>query len=1012
MKKLYALLLMVVAVSSMAVAQTVTVRGKVLDKSTNEAVIAATVKLLKTDSTYVSGVTTGTDGSFALKPVKAGKYMLRITYVGYKTMTRYIQLASSKPSYTTGTILLESDAIMLKGAEITSHVAKVEVKADTFVYNAAAYRVPEGSVLEELVKQLPGAEVSSTGTIKINGKEVKQIMMNGKEFFGTDTKIAMKNIPTTMVDKIKAYDKKSDYAKVTGIDDGEESTVLDLSVKKGMNQGWFGNTDLGIGTKSRYTGKVMVNRFTDNSQMSLIGSSNNVNDMGFGGGGGGFRGGGGGGLTDSKMAGFNFAMNNGKKETENGRFELGGNVRFNHTGTDSESRTNSQTFLSSGTASSYSNSNSHSYSHSNSFNSDFRMEWAPDTMTNIIFRPSFSYSESNNSSKSSSVTFNADPYNNSFLNLTNPLDEYKKLISDSLVVNSNERMSKGDSRSRSVNGELQINRKLNTKGRNVTLRASGGYDNNDSHSYSISDINYYLQTNNGKSRNTYTNQYIISPSTSYNYSAQLSYSEPIFKGGYLQGSYRFSYRYSDSDREMYSLDSIYTKMGYDDAYKYPLGYIPAGDTLSLYNTLNKVNSQYATYKYYNHDFSIMFRYVSTKYFLSAGVSFQPQYTRMSYQKNTLDTVLKRNVFNVSPRLRFRYKFSQVSQLNIRYSGSANQPSMTNLLDVTDTSDPLNRSMGNPGLKPSWTNNFDMFYNGYITDKQRGWMVHAGMNQTSNSISNAVFYNEKTGARASIPMNINGNWDMNSNVMFNTALDEQKYFNLTSFAGASFSRAVGYISTNADFESINYRTLAALNPDKSVTKTTNLSERLNGSYRNDYVEVGLNGSINYQHARNDLQSNYDLDTYTFSYGGNLSVNTDIGIRLATDLSENSRRGYNDASMNTNELIWNAQLSYSFLKGNAATVSVQWYDILHNQSSISRMLSATQRTDTWTNSIHDYLMVHFIYRLNLFGNSAARQQMRNGFGGRDFNRGGGFGGGFSGGRGGGGFGGGGGRGPSDS
>jgi uncharacterized membrane protein YgcG len=389
------------------------------------------------------------------------------------------------------------------------------------------------------------------------------------------------------------------------------------------------------------------------------------------------------------------------------------------------------------------------------------------------------------------------------------------------------------------------------------------------------------------------------------------------------------------------------------------------------------------------------------------VSLQPQYTRMSYQKNQLDTVLKRNVFNISPRVRFRYKFSQVSQLNIRYNGSSSQPSMTNLLDVTDTSDPLNMSMGNPGLKPSWTNNFDAFYNGYIVDKQMGWMVHASANQTSNSISNAVFYNETTGARASIPMNINGNWSTNGDVMFNSALGSGKYFNIMTFSNYSFNRSVGYISTNANFTDINYRTLNALNPTKSITKNTNLSERLTGSYRNDYFDIGVDGSINYQHARNSQQSNYNLDTYTFSYGANLSLNLDFGLRLSTDISENSRRGYNDASMNTNELIWNAQLSQSFLTGNAATVSLQFYDILHNQSSISRMISATQRSDTWSNSIHSYFMVHFIYRLNLFGSQSARQQMR-GFGR------GGFGGGSRGGFGGGGFGGGGfgggGRGPS--
>ena len=185
-----------------------------------------------------------------------------------------------------GNIALEPDAVMLSEAVITGTAPEVTVKEDTLEYNSTAYRTPEGAMLEELVKKLPGAEIDDDGNVKINGKEVKKIMVDGKEFFGGDVKTGLKNLPVNMIDKLKTYDKKSDLARVTGIDDGEEETVLDLKVKKGMNQGWFGNANVAGGTESRYSSNVMLNRFVENSQFSLIGSANNVNDLGFSGGGG------------------------------------------------------------------------------------------------------------------------------------------------------------------------------------------------------------------------------------------------------------------------------------------------------------------------------------------------------------------------------------------------------------------------------------------------------------------------------------------------------------------------------------------------------------------------------------------------------------------------------------------------------------------------------------------------------------------------------------------------------
>lgn len=959
MKKIGLIFCLLSVISVQMLAQKITVSGTVKEKGTEEAVVAATVVLLKPDSAMVCGVASGMNGKFSLPAVKAGNYILKVSFVGMKTMTRNLLLSKDKPQMNVGMLELESDALLLKATEVTAKMAKVEMKADTFVYNSAAYRLPEGSVLEELVKKLPGAEVGDDGSIKINGKDVKKIMVDGKEFFNNDTKMAMKNLPTTMVEKIKAYERQSDYTRQTGIDDGEEETVLDLSVKKDMKQGWVVNTDVGYGTEERYTAKGMVARFTDGFQATVMGSANNINDRSFPG--GGSRGGGGGnGLVSSKMAGANFAWENGKKEREAGRLEAGGHVRYSHTDTDSETRTNSQTFLVGSTASSFANSRSLTLSNATNVGANFKVEWAIDSMTTVMFRPNFSYSDSYRRSGNFSVTFNRDPYQS----LSNPLTEWEKLKDDGLV-NTNDRSSLSDGRNRSVDGSLSLNRRLNKPGRNINLWMSAGWSDSENTSFSRSDVKYFQSEEN--KRGDYTHQYNLSPSENYNYRARLSYSEPLFKGANLQFSYGYQYRFSDSDRSMYSLESLLEQGIVDEntLYGWPLAYVPGVDWLDL--AKNWRNSQYATYREYNQDANVMFRYNKNDLRLNAGISVQPQTTHMDYQKGAIDTTVTRHVFNWAPRIDLRYKISGTSQVRLRYNGRASQPSMTNLLDVTDDSDPLNITMGNPGLKPSWTNSMNLFYNNYITDRQMGWMVHANASMTNNSISTAVWYDENTGKRISQPQNINGNWNTNANLMFNSAMGAKKYFNISTFTNWSYANSVGYISSRQG------QVLAdALS--KSTTKNTNISERLNVNYRNDVLEVGLNGNVGYQHARNALVTNANLDTWNFSYGGNLIVNFPWNMSLSTDIGEDSRRGYDDATMNTNELIWNAQLSQSFLKRKAATVSIQWYDILRERSNISRSITAMQRSDTWSNAINSYVMVHFIYRLNLLGNKEARGQMR--------------------------------------
>ena len=915
------------------------VSGKVVEQDTQEAVIQATASILSGEK-IVANALTNVNGGFSIRAPHDGKYTLKITYVGFKTYTKQINIRDGK-DVSAGTITLEPDAIMLKGATVTAHASKVTLKADTFVYNANAFRTPEGSVVEELVKRLPGAEVSDDGTIKINGKEVKKILVDGKEFMTGDTKTALQNLPTNIIERIKAYDQQSDLSRVSGIQDGEEETVLDFGIKPGMNKGAMANVDLGIGTKHRYFGRGMGAVMKDNMKVMLFTRANNVNDMGFPGGGGGGRWGQQRqGLNASKMVGANFNY-----ELKD-KFKLDGSVRWNHNDGDQFAKISSEQIYDA-TTSVFSNSVSHKFSRGNSWNAQMRIEWQPDSMTNILFRPTLRINSNDGLDISEEATFDEDPYKYA----TNPLEQLTELIALGIVKNNRVQNNVSYSDSKNVGGMLQFNRKLNSKGRNITLQLNGNWSDGGSQSINDAIVRFYQFD---KDSSYVTPRYNNTPTKNWNYRARLTYSEPIFRQVYLQFIYQFRYDYTKSDRSTYDFSDAQNPFigGWTPEYRSWDAYLAPYQPIERYRDDDL--SRFSEYRNYTHNAELMLRVVRKNFNLNVGVRLVPQKSHFiqDYQGHHSDTT--RTVTNFTPTLDFRWKRSEVSQMRVQYNANTTQPQMSDLLDIVDDSDQLNIKKGNPGLKPSFTQNLRLFYNNYVQAHQRSIATWLGFTTTSNAISNKVTLDKSSGARITQPENIDGNWNTNAGLVFNTALDSAAFFNINSFTNIGYNHYVGYASVNSLTES-----------QKSVTKSLGINERLALSYRNEWLEVELSGGVNYNHSRNDLQTSNNLDTWQFSYGGMVGITAPWGTALTTNLNMQSRRGYNDASMNTNELIWNAQLSQSFLKGKPLTISLQLYDILHQQSTFSRAISAMGRTDTEYNSLTSYGMVHVIYRLNLFG-----------------------------------------------
>lgn len=937
-------------------AQNIVVKGVLKDADTKEGLMQATVQLLRSDSTFVGGSISDEQGLFQLSAPSEGKYLIKISNIGYLSHYQKVDV-SGKDTIDIGSIVMKSDAVMLKGAVVTRRATKVVLKEDTFIYNASAYKTPEGATLEELVKRLPGATIGDDGKITINGKEVTKILIDGKEFMTGDTKTAMKNLPVSIVDKIKSYDTKSDLAKATGMDDGEDQTVLDFGIKQGMNKGLFGNVDLGIGTKSRYAERLMGALFKDDLRVMMLGAANNTNDMGFPGGGG--RGGFGrnnNGLNALKMVGAN--VNYEKKD----RILIDGSLRWNHSNSDIASVVSAENFV--GSTSSYSNSVSNLYKRGNEWNARMRVEWHPDSMTTISMRPELSLTTSDQLQKSNSAVFNTDPYSYG----SDPLSTsvLSAMATNGAVVNTQSENTIAYSDNQAFSLKLQGTRKLNTSGRSITLETKFSTSKTDANQLAMSNVHLYQVANSLGQDSTYqVNRYMVSPETNNSYSVKLIYSEPIARRVYLQLGYQFGYGVNKGDRQIYDFSNLGETFfsGLQPSYRRWDSYL---STLpNAYSTYkDDALSRTSRYESYTHDIELGLKVTRKAYQLSAGVMLEPQKTHFiqSYLNVNTDTV--RTVLNFSPTFELNYKFSDVSKLKLTYRGKTSQPTITQLLDIRDNSNPLNIYQGNSGLKPAFVNSLRLFYNNYIEKKQRSMMAHINFSTTRNAISNKVDYDTQTGGMLTRPINVNGNWNASGAFMFNTAIDSLGYFNFNTFSNVDYNNYVSYLALSAGTSAL-----------KNITRALTLSERASFGYRNSWIEVELNGTVDYTRSTNTLKvGNSNLNTWQFSYGTNVTFMAPWNMQITTGLTQNSRRGFSDKSMNTNELVWNAQVSQSFLKSKSLTVSLQLYDILHNLSSVSRTIDALKRSDTSYNTINSYAMLHVIYNVNLFGGKENRDKMR--------------------------------------
>lgn len=893
---------MICMVTATAASWAYEIRGSVTDDA-GEPLVGASIRLLAAkDSTRVGAVGADDNGRFALKDVRNGRYIVEASYVGSTTV--YENVTVKDANVRLKPLVLTESATTLREAVVTGIRTPVKVMGDTVEFAAATYKTQPNAVVEDLLKRLPGVEVASDGKITANGKSVSKILVDGKEFFSDDPTVASRNLPVDMVDKLQVVDRKSDLARLTGVDDGEEETVINLTVKPGMKNGYFGTAEAGYGTDDRYLGSFNVNKFWNDNQITLLGGLNNINQAGFTDSSGNRfrRFGGDNGLKLTQALGLNF--NVGNKEI----FRVGGNVMYDH----SSIRTNTSQERQYNFADSASYVSNRKYAHDKGHNirADFRVQWNPDSFNTLEFRPRITYSVNDSWANDSSLT------------RSGRLEDVTRSI--------NRTTSHGTSWNAS--GQIIYSHKFrNRPGRSFSIHGRYEMTNTREREDSYSWNRFYLIND---STDLYDQ---IADNHTWNNSvnARVSWTEPLGnprKGNFLEFAYRISYRWNNAD-----------KMIYDHPVTWPDGWdgLPVIGTDSVWRS--DLSNQYRN-DYMNQDIRAGYKHVSSKGNLNVGISLVPQKSKsidlIDAQRN-----ITRNVLNFAPYLRYRLRFSQQRSMMINYMGRSSQPSMNQLQPVADYSDPLRVIIGNPELDPTFTHQFNFRFNDFNPEAQRSFMAMVSAQVTQNAITSRTTYNPTTGGQVTTYENINGQWNMMAMGMMSMPFKNRSWvFNAHMFL--RYSHNVGFN-----------------NNLRNLSQSYNINFMPSIAFRPENLELEVRPRYSVQLSRNSVGGN---NTTVQTYGGifNGTWYSPIGVILSTDLDYQRNSGY-AAGYNTNQCLWNATLSYRFLPDKSLTLSLKGYDLLQQKKSVRHNVTAQYTDDTMYNTLTRYFMLTVSYRFNTFG-----------------------------------------------
>ncbi len=936
MKKAATFLLALVVSLGLAAQESRRITGIVADEETGQPVIQAGVELLAArDSARLDIVVTDLDGKFAIR-ANPGDYILKVSYIGCTTVFIPVHQSISQLGLDLGTVLLPHESLSLDAAVVSAKADPVTVKGDTVVYNAAAFPVAEDADLDELLKKIPGLEVEGSGAVYLHGRQITQLMVNGKRYFGGDVKTGLKNIPAAMVENIRAYDRPSEQARLSGVDDGESEPVLDLSIKKSMMDGWQNNINLGGGTQRRHNARINANKITKTEQQTLLASSHNIigkasinttsrNQMGTGGSGD----------AIFTSAGYTFS-----KESE--KLETAGHFQYSNSDRNVESRGRAQSLQTSGTT--FSNANGLRIAAAPVIKGDFSVDWKKDKVFTMLAKAVFQYDENNYFSSTRGRSFNADPYTldpdpNGYLDFDVPGDPFKAIRVNATRNDINNSTAK-------YNGSLTVTaswRHPKIRRRNLTLRGFVQAYGNNSGQTGHYLTRYYRIKANPDSVLTRSNFTDNKARVGFTY-LQASFNNPLVKRWNYQVIFRTDYLRQRQGKEYYDFGAL----------------IPdwtAGEGLGRRKMLNALPSGYeagfqelfsAEALYERVVVPVTFNIFRNekKYNFLAGVVLREQ---LSWLHCNGDLV-RRNSFDVSPNFNFKYRFNKSSQLSVVYRSWVAGASVGQMLPITNGTNPLYISIGNPYLLSPVVHNANINFNSSNKAKQNSFTANLTYNNTYNAISTSTVYDEESGVRTSTPKNIDGNWKINGSMAATKTLTDNR-FSLTNQTGAEYQNNVSFLYNNK------------LRKDETnVFGRLMIKDRMEGSFRCDWLEILLNGGIEYTDERSLLRPEMSQRPISWIAGVSTLISFPWKMRLETDFTSTFQRGWSYEELNKNYYIWNAELTQRIMNGRA-TLRLGWYDILRSQDNLTRSLSASSRSVYLYNGVASYVMLRFFYRFKL-------------------------------------------------
>ena len=897
------------------------VKGIVFDTIAKQPVAAATITVLqRSDSSLVTFTMTDRRGEFSLANVPYGDYRLLVTHVNYHNVNKFFTINDANNNVDFPNVEVSDKNKVLEEVVVMAEAPPVTLIGDTVQYNAGSFKTKPNAVVEDLLKKMPGIQVEKDGTVKAQGQTVNRVLVDGKEFFGNDPKIATKNLPADAVDKVQVYDKQSDMAQLTGFDDGQSEKTINLKLKKDKKKGVFGKVNAGGGTDGRYQGRFNVNSFKGARQMSVIGMGNNTNAEGFSfmdilsfsGGMNQLGGGGGGGLninisSNDPMAGAMGGGNNNAINTSwagganynniiGNKMEIQSNYFFSRYNPVTDQKLSRQYILPDSTYFYNQNSRTNNLSYSHRFNLTY--DYLIDSMHSLKFTPTLSLQNAKNQSLSKYETLSEQLIrsNNGFSNNYAASDGYN------------------------FNGTLLFRKKFNRRGRTLSV-SLGSTLNNSEGNGQLGSVNEFYNRSGLSVKTDSINQQSFSESEVRGYTTRAVYTEPLFKRSLVELSVSKNESRSVSDKVTYDFNQ---SSGKHDM----VNPLLTNNYENIYGTATAGIRVRTQKKKYNYSFGLTWQNADLKGTIKSGIK---------------DSVITKSFYNLLPNARFQYNFTRFKNLQLDYRASTNQPSVSQLQPIPDISNPLNIRMGNPNLKQEFTHRINASYTGINPFRNKSFFWFSSYSFTNNRIVNYDII-DSFGRKITTPVNVDGVYNLNNDLTVGLPLRFIKS-SLNFNTGFGYSKSIQFINTVR-----NNIYNVSIDPGIEISK----------SFK-DKLDLTLSGGFTYNKAKYSLQSSLNNNYLTQDYGIDVGWQLPGNFYLSTDFryTINSQRS---AGFNAKVPLWNAAFSKLFLKYNRGEIKISVYDLLNENQAIVRNTNSNYIEDQNNRVLKRFFLLSFTYSLN--------------------------------------------------